>query len=169
MSTIINKVAQSGLVTIDLEDYYINGERASIDIKNQLWQGIALKEKDFREFISTHNWQQYENKFVAVFCSADAIIPAWAYMLISIALQPYAKKIVCGSPDELESVVFTESLIKNINPKDYENSKVIIKGCSKVKVPLSAYVEITKLLTPFAKSIMYGEPCSTVPVYKKKP
>lgn len=164
---IINKVAQSGLITIDLEELYPAGERVLLDIKDRLFQGLILREKDFREFVSTHDWSQHKDKYVAVTCSADAIVPTWAYMLLAVSLEPYAKKVVFGDLEVLETVLYNEVLSK-LDTKAYEGARVIIKGCSNLPVPRSAYVELTRILRPVAKSIMYGEPCSTVPLYKKK-
>jgi hypothetical protein len=163
---IINKVANSGLITIDLEAFYPKGERKLIDIKDQLFQGLILKEKDFREFIKNHDWQQYKDCYVSIICSADAIIPTWAYMLLTLALQPYAKKIVFGDLEKLETVLFTEALQK-INPDEYKDARVVVKGCGSLPVPVNAFVQLTALLQPQVKSLMYGEPCSTVPLYKK--
>ncbi|MCD6067766.1 MAG: hypothetical protein K0S33_2592 [Bacteroidetes bacterium] len=163
---IINKVAGSGLITIDLEEFYPKGERKLIDIKDQLFQGLILKEKDFREFIKTHDWEQYKDCFVAITCSVDAIIPTWAFMLLTLALQPYAKKIVFGDLEKLETVLFTEKLQK-IRPEEYKDARVVIKGCGSLPVPTNAFVQLTALLQPQVKSLMYGEPCSTVPLYKK--
>ena len=162
-----NRVAESGLVEINLEDYYPKGERALIDVKDNLFQGLILKEKDFREFVKNENWSKYQEKLVAISCSADAIVPAWAYMLIATSLQPFAKKFVFGDLKTLETVLFLETLSK-INPEDYRDKKLVIKGCGNLPVPESAYVELTRILTPVAKSILFGEPCSTVPVYKQR-
>lgn len=163
---IINKVAQSGIVTIDLEELYPEGERVLLDIKNQLFQGLILREKDFREFVKNENWSGYTGKYVAISCSADAIVPTWAYMLIAIQLQPYAKKFVFGNLEALETVLYHELLAK-LNIDEYKDARIVVKGCGKLPVPLAAYVEVTRLLTPVVKSIMYGEPCSTVPLFKK--
>jgi len=163
---IINKVANSGIVTIDLEEFYTKGERKLIDIKDQLFQGLILREKDFREFIKTHEWQQYKDCFVAITCSADAIVPTWAYMLLTLALQPYATKIVFGNLEQLESIVFNEKL-QTLKIEDYKDARVVIKGCGTLPVPTNAYVQLTAILQPHVKSLMYGEPCSTVPLYKK--
>ncbi len=167
MDEIVNKVAQSGLVEFNLEDYYPNGERILLDVKEHLFQGLILREKDFREFVKNENWSSYENKFVALDCTADAIVPTWAYMLLATVLEPYAKKIVFGNLKTLETILYNEALSK-INPDNYTDQRIVIKGCSNLPVPESAYVEITRILQPVAKSIMYGEPCSTVPLYKKK-
>ena len=125
-----------------------------------------MKEKDFRDFISSHDWSAYQDKFVAITCSEDAIIPTWAYMLLTSALQPYAKKIVFGSLQDLENKIYSD-VLSQIDWKKFEQAKVVIKGCSKVPVPQSAYVEATQRIRPYAHSIMFGEACSTVPVFKK--
>jgi hypothetical protein len=163
---IINRVASSTLVTFDLEEYYQPGERILIDIKDQLFQGLILKEKDFRDYIKIHNWSQYQDKFVAITCTEDAIIPTWAYMLLSSALQPYAKQIVFGTLDDLENKIYSD-VLSRIDWRQFDQAKVVIKGCSKVPVPQSAYVEATQYIRPYAQSIMFGEACSTVPVFKK--
>jgi hypothetical protein len=163
---IVNKVSQSGLITIDLEEYYPSGDRVLFDIKNLLYQGLILREKDFREFIKNKDWSEYKDKYVSLVCSADAIVPTWAYMLLATHLEPYAKKIVFGDLETLETILYNEILGK-INIDDYKDARVVIKGCGDLPVPKGAYVEITRLLRPVAKSIMYGEPCSTVPLYKK--
>lgn len=162
---IINKVANSGLITIDLEDFYVNGERIVFDLKPLLFQELILKEKDFREFIKEHNWNQYQNKLVAITCTADAVVPTWAYMLVSIALEPFAKKIIFGTLETLEAMVFNEAL-STIVYEDYRDKRVVIKGCSHLPVSTNAYVELVRGLRPVVKSMMYGEPCSTVPLYK---
>jgi hypothetical protein len=163
---IINRVANSGLVTLDLEDYYHHGERVIYDIKDNLYQELILKEKDFRAFIKEKDWSAYQGKNVAIICSADAIVPTWAYMLLTLHLRPFAHMVVFGDLNNLEDTLFREALSK-INLADYQNAKVVIKGCSKYPVPTSAYVEITRLLQPLVQSLMYGEPCSTVPLYKR--
>ena len=163
---IVNKVAQSGLITIDFEDFYSKGERVLFDIKDLLFQGLILREKDLREFVAKEDWSKYQDKFVALTCSADAVVPTWAYMLLTIHLEPYAKKIVFGDLETLEINLFAETLSK-LTIEDYKDARIVIKGCGKLPVPKFAYVEITRLLRPVAKSIMYGEPCSTVPLYKK--
>ncbi|MBC7417221.1 MAG: DUF2480 family protein [Pedobacter sp.] len=164
---IINKVANSGLITLNLEDFYHKGERVVYDIKDNLFQGLMLKEKDFRAFIKTHNWDQYEGKNISIICSADAIIPTWAYMLLANRLKPYANEVVFADLEGLETVLFTKALAK-IDVSKYANERLVIKGCGDIHIPVSAYVEITNLLTPVVKSIMFGEACSTVPVYKRK-
>ena len=164
--TIINKVQQSGLITIDLEDYFHSGEKVLFDIKDYLYEGIILKEKDFRTFLKDHDWEQYSGKNVAITCSVDAIIPTWAYMLVTVKLQSYANLIVFGSLKDLHAKIFSDAIM-HINASDYLQAKVVIKGCGKLEVPVSAYVELTNKLLPVVSSIMYGEPCSTVPVYKQ--
>ena len=164
---IINRVNQSGLTQIDLEDLRIPGERVFIDIKDQLFQGIALREKDFREYIASHDWSMYTGKHVAVGCSEDAIIPTWAYMLMATKLSGIAKEIVFGDLQALEAVLWRKSL-ECISVDQYRDEKMVIKGCGDLPVTAAAYTEITRLLTPVVKSIMYGEPCSSVPVFKKK-
>ncbi|PCJ89708.1 MAG: hypothetical protein COA57_01185 [Flavobacteriales bacterium] len=163
---IVNKVAQSGLITLDLEEFYPEGERILYDIKDNLWEGLVLKEKDFREFVKNNDWTQYKNKFIAVTCSSDAIVPTWAYMLLTSALQPFAKRVVFGDIKMLETILFLDAINK-INPQEYTDTRIVIKGCSNKPVPESAYVELISRLKPFARSIMYGEACSTVPIYKK--
>ena len=162
---IINKVANSGLITIDLEEFYPKGERVLFDLKPLLFQELILKEKDFREFIKEHDWVSYKDKMVAITCTADAIVPTWAFMLLSIALEPFAKKIIFGNLATLEAILFSEVLMA-INYADYQDKRIVIKGCGNLPVSTNAYVELVRGLKPFAKSIMYGEPCSTVPLYK---
>src|SRR5688572_12326321 len=164
---IINRVSTSSLITFDLEEYYQPGERILFDIKDQLYQGLILKEKDFREFIKSHDWSLYQNKFVAITCSADAIVPTWAYMLVAIALRPFAKTIEFGTLETLEEKLFQNALA-SVNWSQFQNVKVVVKGCSKVDVPTSAYVLAVSKLQPIASSLMFGEACSTVPLYKKK-
>ncbi len=163
---IINRVAASSLVTLDLEDYYVAGERAVIDIAGQLFEGLVLRERDFRSYIRSTDWSRYQDCFVAITCSQDAIIPTWAYMLLVSAVQPYARKVVFGTLDDLETRIFLDEFSK-IDWNKFQNAKVVIKGCSKVNVPAAVYVEATNLLMPRASSIMFGEACSTVPVHKK--
>ncbi len=165
---IINKIAQSGIVTLDLEDYYPIGERVIFDIAQQLFMGIILKEKDFRTFLKEHNWEQYQDKHVAIICTEpDAIIQTWAYMLLSAKLQPFAKSVFVGSVLEMENQLFLEQL-KNIDLAVFKGVKVVLKGCSKLDVPAAAYAWLTGQLIGIASSVMFGEPCSTVPVYKAK-
>ena len=163
---IINRVANSPIITLDLEAYYQTGERVVFDIAEYLFQGLILKEKDFRAFVKTHDWAQYEGKNVALICSVDAIVPTWAYMLLATRLEPYVNVIVFGDQELLEYTLFKEALTK-IDLAQFKDKPVVIKGCGHLPVPISAYVEITRLIRPYAKTIMYGEPCSTVPLYKK--
>jgi hypothetical protein len=164
---IINKVAQSGLVTLDPAQFYAPGERVVYDIKDNLFHGLMLREKDFREFVKTHEWAQYQDKNVAITCTADAIVPAWAYMLLANRLAPYARQVVFGDAGVLETVLFVKE-VAALDVEQYRDQRVVIKGCGDVPVPVSAYVELTQKLTPVAKSLMFGEPCSTVPIYKRK-
>ncbi|WP_256012700.1 DUF2480 family protein [Desertivirga xinjiangensis] len=164
---IVNKVAQSGLISFDLADIYPAGERVIYDIKDNLFHGLILKEKDFREFIKQHDWAQYGGKHVAVICSTDAVVPTWAYMLLANRLAPYAATVVFGSLETLETLLF-DRVINRLDMEKYRDERIVIKGCGEIDIPVSAYVELTSKLTKVAKSIMYGEPCSTVPVYKRK-
>lgn len=164
---IVNRVSSSQLITFDLEELYTPGERVMFDIKGLLFQELVLREKDFRDFIKSHDWSQYTNKHVAITCSADAVIPTWAYMLLAASLQPHASLVIFGSLQDLEATLF-KNVLDDIDWKKYSNAKVVIKGCSKVDVPVSSYVEATNRLRSVASSIMFGEPCSTVPVFKKK-
>jgi len=163
----VNKVAQSGLVTLDPASFYPQGERVVYDIKDNLYMGLMLREKDFREFVKGHDWSQYQDKNVAITCSEDAIVPAWAYMLLANRMAPYAREIVFGNAEALETILFLKGL-ENIDLEQYRDQRIVLKGCGDIPVPVSAYVELTKKLTPVAKSLMYGEPCSTVPIYKRK-
>lgn len=164
---IINRVANSPLVTVDLEDYYPKGNRILFDIKDWLLEGLVLREKDFREQISLHDWSQYQDSYVALTCSSDAIIPGWAFMLISLQLQPFAKKTIIGDLEALETSIY-QDIINNLDVSVFQYKPLIIKGCSKKPVPQNAYIMLANKLKPIAKSIMYGEACSSVPLYKKK-
>lgn len=164
---IVNKVAESGLITLDLETYYPTGQIVVFDLKDYLFMGLILKEKDFREALQQLDWSAYENKNVAVTCSADAVIPMWAYMLVSAYLQPVANEIVFGNADDLRRQVLLRN-IQKIDINEFADKRIVIKGCGDQPVGEFAYMEITQKLRPVAKSIMYGEPCSTVPIYKKK-
>ena len=163
----VNKVADSGLITLDLEKWYPREETAVFDLKEHLFMGMILKEKDFREALKTTDWTIYQDKNVAITCSVDAIIPVWAYMLVAANLQPYAKEIVMGDEKELHKTVFLKNL-STIDTTEYADKKVVIKGCGETPIADYVYMEITRLLRPVVKSIMYGEPCSTVPVFKKQ-
>lgn len=164
---IINRVAKSKLKTLDLEDFYPKGQRIEFDISDWLFENLILKEVDFREQIENHNWEQYTNCFVALHCSTDAIIPSWAYLLLTTKLQPYAKKVVIGSLDLLETVIF-EEIIKNFDISEYHDKPVILKGCSNKSIPPTAYSLIIYKLQPVVKSLLFGEACSTVPLFKRK-
>ncbi len=164
---IVNKIANSGLITIDLDDYFPAEEIVELDIKDWLFQGLILKEKDFREKLEIFDWGQYKGAVVTIFCSAEAIIPYWAFMLIATKLKPVAKQIAYGNKEQYLSQHY-KTVLSSLHPEDFTDKRIVIKGCGDKPVPVSAYVEITQLLQSYAKSIMYGEPCSTVPVYKKK-
>jgi len=166
-TTFINKVSESGLISLDLEAYYPKEEIKIFDLKDFLFMGLILKEKDYRAALLTIDWEIYRNKLVGITCTADAVIPMWANMLAASYLQPVAASIVFG--DE-KKVIETEMIknLHNIHGEDYIDQRVVVKGCGEVAIPEIAYVEITNKLRPFVKSIMYGEPCSTVPIYKKK-
>jgi len=163
---IINKVANSVLEVFDLEDYYPKGIRTQLDISKWLLDGFLLKEKDFREALKNHNWSQYQDHYVAIYCSTDAIIPAWATILVTVYLSPFAKKVISGSLADLDSALYQE-LLPSLDYSIYLDKPVILKGCSKKPVPESAYILAIQHLQPVAKSIMYGEACSAVPLYKK--
>ena len=167
MEEIVNKVANSVLEVFDLEDYYVAGIRTNIDISEWLYEGYILKEKDFREALKNHSWQNYQNHLVAICCSTEAIIPAWATILVTSYLFEIAKKVVVGNFIDLETALFQEKLFM-LDYSIYQNKPVIIKGCSKKPVPESAYIMAMQKLQPFAKSIMYGEACSAVPLFKRK-
>lgn len=164
--TIVNKVAASGLITFNLEDYYTPGERVFYDLKDNLYMELILKEKDFRTFLKENDWSLYQNKHVAIGCTADAIVPTWAYMLLSLKLTEVAASVHFGTLQDLEIKLFQEKL-KDIDFEEYKDARVVVKGCSKVDVPTSIYVEMANKLKPLVKSLMFGEPCSTVPLYKK--
>lgn len=166
-NVIINKVAESALTSIDLEEFYPKGETAVFDLKDHLFMGLILKEKDFRAALQTYGWEQFRDKNVAITCSADAIIPMWAYMLVASNLQPVAKAVIFGEEKNILQTLLLLNLSK-IKGEEYTDKRVVIKGCGDVTVPESAYVEITAKLRPYVKSIMYGEPCSTVPIFKKR-
>lgn len=162
----LNKVAESSLLEIDLEKYYPKGETAVFDLKEHLFMGLILKEKDFREALKNLDFSIYKDKYVAVTCTADAIIPVWAYMLLASHIQPYAKETVHGDEAFMHRTIFLRNLL-TINVEDYTDKRIVIKGCGEMPIGEFAYFEITRLLRPVAKSIMYGEPCSTVPIFKR--
>lgn len=167
MDEIINRVANSALEVFDLEDYYPNGIRTQIDISQWLLEGFLLKEKDFREALKNHDWSKYQNHLVAIHCATDAIVPAWATILVTTYLGPFAKKVVSGNLNDLETAMYQE-ILPTLDYSKYQDKPVIIKGCSKKPVPVSAYIMAVQKLQPFAKSIMYGEACSAVPLFKKQ-
>ena len=164
---IINRVANSTLVTINLEDFYPEGQRILFDIKDWLYEGLVLREKEFRQEVNSHDWKQYQDNYVALTCSTDAIIPAWAYMLLSTQLEPYAVKVAIGNLDLLETSIY-QDIINKLDVSEFKDKPIIIKGCSNKPVPTNAYVMLTSVLKPLAKSIMYGEACSSVPLFKCK-
>ncbi|MDO1513035.1 DUF2480 family protein [Maribacter confluentis] len=164
---IVNRVAQSKLITFNLEDYYPVGNRMVLDIKDWLYEGFILKEKEFRAHVAQHDWSQYNNAYVAMHCSTDAIVPGWAYLLLSMNLSPFAKKIVQGSLVDLETLLY-QSILDTIDFTEFQDKSVIIKGCTKKAVPPNAYIILAAKLQPVAKSVMYGEACSAVPLYKRK-
>ncbi len=163
---IVNRVANSKLVTIDLEDLYPEGLRMSLDISQWLYEGIVLREKEFRAALDAYDWSPYENAYVAIHCSTDAIVPGWAFMLVSLRLNEVAKKAVIGSQNDLETLIFSE-IISEMDPSAYSEKPVIIKGCSHKPIPENAYVLLAQKLQSTAKSILYGEACSSVPLFKK--
>ena len=168
METIVNKVAQSGIITLNLESYLPEKDQIlAFDLKPFLFKEMILREKDFRTAIAAYDWSIFENKIVAVYCSADAIIPMWAYMLIGNLLEPYSTKVYFGTPEDVTSNILLEN-IQTLDASIYEDQRLIIKGCGDHPLPEAAYITITQKLKPFVKSLMYGEPCSTVPIYKKK-
>lgn len=164
---IVNRVANSKLITLDLEDFYPVGKRVELDIAEWLFEGIILKEKDFRISVDQHNWEQYQDQYVAIICSSDAIIPSWAYLLISTYLSPFAENFVVGNLELLENIIF-QDVVTNIPIETFKDAPVIIKGCSDKHIPDSAYALLTKRLQPIVRSLMFGEACSSVPLYKKK-
>lgn len=164
---IVNRVANSKLKTIDLEEHFPQGERLSLDLSQWLFQGLILKEKDFRASVAAHDWAQYQGKYVAIRFDNEAIVPSWAYLLISLSLAPYAKKTVVGDLELLEQLIF-EEVVADLPLEAYQDLPVIIKGCSDKSIPDSAYAKLVQRLQPIARSIMFGEACSSVPLYKKK-
>lgn len=166
---IVNRVAQSGIVTLNLEAYYPNNEAILFDLKDYLFMGLILKEKDFREALTKHDWTQYQGKNIAITCSANAIIPLWAYMLVANYLTQYANYFaVVANTQVLTDLIFIQNLSQQINPERYRDRLVFVKGCVDKTIPAAAFAEITRLLQPVVKTLMYGEPCSTVPIYKQK-
>lgn len=164
---IINKIAISKLISIDLEDFYPKGERIAFDIKDWLFDGLVVKEQEFRTSVKNHDWSQYQDAFVALYCSSEAIIPSWAYLLISVQLTPFTKRIVVGNLETIETVLYHE-IISNLDERLYKNKHVLIKGCNKKPIPKTAYVQLAQKLVGVATSVMYGEACSSVPLFKIK-
>ncbi len=167
MSEIVNRVAQSKLITFDLEELYPKGQRVVLDIKDWLHEGFILKEKEFRKHLEEHDWEIYKDAYVALDCSTDAIVPGWAFMLVASKLNPYSKKVVIGSLDDLELSLY-QTLLEDMDVSSFEDKPVIIKGCSNKPVPENAYILAMSKIQAVAKSVMYGEACSSVPLYKKK-
>lgn len=167
MDEIINKVEKSGLITLDLEDFYPKEPRLLFDLKDYLYEGLVLREKEFRENLSKLDWKMYENAYVAVTCTSDAIVPSWSYLLIANYLTGVAKLISFGTLEDLERDIFTE-IIDKMDVDSYKDKKIIIKGCSRKPVPQNAYLQLIQKLKPIASSLMFGEACSTVPIFKKK-
>jgi len=164
---IVNKVAQSGLLTFDLASLKSTAETAVYDIKDNLFQGLILREKDFRAFVKEHDWSVYAGKNVLITCTADAIVPTWAYMLLANKLEPYAREVFFGSEETFEDLLFERALV-NLDMDRFKDQRVVVKGCGYIKIPTSAFITFTGKLSKVAKSIMYGEPCSTVPIFKRK-
>jgi hypothetical protein len=164
---IINRVANSKLITVDLEDYYPEGQRVIFDIKDWLYEGFVLREKEFRAQVKAYNWTQHQGQYIALTCSTDAIVPAWAYMLITIQLEPFAKRTLLGNLETLETAIYQE-IIANLDITTFKDKPVIVKGCAKKPVPNNAYLMLSSKLKPVAKSILFGEACSSVPLFKNK-
>jgi len=164
---IVNRVAESKLITIDLEDFYPNGQRHFFDISQWLDQGIILREKDFRQQAKNHNWEQYQDSYVAIGCTTDAILPAWASLLIATHLNLIAKDVFLGDKSDLENHIFLK-VIEDLDVSSFEGKPIIVKGCSEKKIPQNAYIQLLAKLQGVAKSIFYGEACSSVPLWKKK-
>lgn len=163
---IINRIANSKLMVIDLEDFYPEGKRVLFDIKDWLFEGFVLREKDFRDLVKNYNWSQHQNQYIALTCSTDAIIPAWAYMLLVVNLEPFVEKAIVGTLEVLETSIY-QDIINKIKIDSFKDKPVIIKGCSNKPVPVNAYTLLIKKLKPVAKSLMYGEACSSVPLFKR--
>lgn len=164
---IINRIASSKLITIDLEDFYPQRERIVFDIKDWLYEGLILREKDFRTQVKSHDWSQYQNSYIALTCSTDAIIPSWAYLLLTAQLSEYTSKVVVGNLELLETAIYQE-IISSLDISEYKDKPIIIKGCANKPIPPSAYTLLIEKIQPVAKTVMFGEACSTVPLYKKK-
>lgn len=161
---IVNKVAEAGIEQIDLSDFKNNTEIWVIDLKDRLWNELVLKEKDFRDWVKDHDWSVYEGKIVSIHCSADAVIPSWAYMLITSKLE--LSTVFYGDAEKVKSDLFFSAL-ENWDIDHLKDKRVMVKGCSDIPEPNKAYVVLTRRLMPIVKSLMFGEPCSAVPVFKK--
>ena len=168
MDEIVNRVAKSPLVSLDLEDYLHQGEQVVFDIKDVLYEGMILREKDFRTFIKENDWSVYQDKNVGLVCTADAIVPTWAYMLLVTSLKGFANTVTFGSGDDIEKAMIDQAIEKCLEGNDLEDKKVVIKGCGNIKNVEYAYTMITEKLFSKVTSLMYGEPCSTVPIFKRK-
>jgi len=168
VTPIVNKVAQSGLITLNLEDFLPSKQVVELDLKQYLFKELLLREKDFRQSIKEHDWAQYEGKNLAVFCSSDAIIPMWAYMLVATNAEEYADFVAVGNQQEVTEILLRQNIQKNLDKDGLTDQKVIIKGCGDKPISAGAYLEVSRLLKPIVRSLMYGEACSTVPIYKKK-
>ncbi|MCB0661551.1 MAG: DUF2480 family protein [Saprospiraceae bacterium] len=164
---LVNRVAQSGLIVINLGDYFPGEDIVAFDLADYLFKGFVLKEKDFREALANFDWTNLEGKNLAIFCSTDAILPLWSFMLVTTYAEPYAKEIYQGNKEEFLKFHYQKT-IQQLDIDKFDNQRVIIKGCSDKPVPAFAYNELTKKLRPVVKSLMFGEPCSTVPIFKKK-
>ena len=167
MEEIVNRIANSKLVTFNLEDLYPAGTRKTIDISQWLHEGFILREKDFRERLKEHDWQEYNDCYVALYCSTDAIVPAWAFMLVTTYLTSSAKRVVAGGKNDLETILFSQ-IIDQLDVEKYRDQYVIIKGCTNKPVPENAYLQLLQKLQPVVKNLMFGEACSSVPLFKKK-
>ena len=165
--TIVNRIAESALITFDLEDLYQIGERKSIDLSQWLYEGLILKEKEYRAHLNAHEWSTYQDQFISLHCSTEAILPAWAFLLLTTYLQPFARKVVIGSIQDLEVQLFSEE-IQLLDVTPFKDKPVIIKGCSDKTVPQDAYAKLITKLQPVVKSLFFGEACSSVPLYKRK-
>jgi hypothetical protein len=164
---LVNRVTQSALITLDLEQYFVKDEEVVfIDLKDFLFKGLILREADFRETVKKTDWSQYKNKYVALYCSTDAIIPMWAYMVLSAEITPHAADVICSKAEKAADIFLLRALAK-LDMEQFKDQRIVIKGCGDRQVPDSAFVQITQQLTNVARSVMYGEPCSTVPVFKK--
>ena len=166
-NVIVNKVAESSLFSLDLEKFYPGNEVVVFDLKDYLFRGLILREKDFRAALLTIDWESYRGKTVALTCSADAIIPMWAYMLVGTYLQPVAEEMLFGTKEQVVDTLFIRN-VSRLNGADFIDKRVVVKGCGDIKIPEGVYLEITAKLRPVVKSIMFGEPCSTVPIFKKR-